>query len=83
MFLLCHDKIISALLIVSSWAVWSFGCSKCQFNESSEQEIIENPTRAVYNVYNESFKYNESNGYDQYDNQYEQYHPRYAEYTRS
>ena len=31
-----------ALVIVSFWASWSFGCSKCQLNQSLEQILLEN-----------------------------------------
>ena len=52
MFLLFYFKTFSALLIVSVWTAWSFGCAKCQLNQSLEQQIIENPNRAVSNEYN-------------------------------
>ena len=39
----------SALVIVSLWASWSFGCSKCQLNQSLEQIIQENPTEEIRN----------------------------------
>ena len=71
-------KNISALLIVSSWAALSFSCLK--LNESMEQETQE---YSLNNVYNESFKLNESNIYDLYEyehNEYEQYRHRYAEF---
>ena len=70
-------KNISALLIVSSWAALSFSCLK--LNESMEQETQE---YSLNNVYNESFKLNESNIYDLYNehNEYEQYRHRYAEF---
>ena len=52
MFLLFYSKTFSALLIVSVWTAWSFVCAKCQLNQSLEQQIIENPNRAVSNEYN-------------------------------
>ena len=38
-------------MVVSFWAIWSFVCSNCQLNQSLEQQIIENPNRAVSNDY--------------------------------
>ena len=51
MFLLFYSKTFSALLIVSLWTAWSFVCAKCQLNQSLEQQIIENPNRAVSNEF--------------------------------
>ena len=70
-------KNISALLIVSSLAAWSFSCFK--LNKSMEQETQD---YNLNNVHNEYFNLNESNVYDLYNehNEYEQYRHRYAEF---
>ena len=55
-------------MIVSSWAGWSFGCSRCQvkFNQSLEQEITEIPTRAQNNEHTSSKENNKKNKNKEY-----------------
>ena len=49
--LIILNSTILALLIVCSRTAWIFGCTRCQFNPSLEQEIIGNATRAADNEY--------------------------------